>query len=137
MKTSRYPIRVHWGDTDPASIVYYPNYFRWFDQGTTALFESVGFDWDTLTAKFGVIGVPIVEAKSRFIAPCSFRDSIIVESSVSRWSSKTFQISHTILNHGKPAVEGYEMRVFAKPHPEDPGRIKASSIPAEFRRAFD
>ena len=137
MKISRYHVRVHWGDTDPAAIVYYPNYFKWFDQGTTALFESAGLDWDTLKNKFGVIGVPVVEAKSRFIAPCRFRDSIIVESCISKWSSKAFQISHTILNASASAVQGYEMRVLAKPHPEDPARIKACSIPAEFRQALE
>ena len=137
MKVSRHPLRVHWGDTDPAAIVYYPNYFRWFDQGTTALFESAGLDWDTLTKKFEVIGAPVVEVKSRFVAPCTFRDSLIVESTIAKWSSKTFQISHTILKGGKPAVHGYEVRVLAKPHPEDPGRIQASTIPEEFRRAFE
>ncbi|HIL88646.1 MAG TPA: acyl-CoA thioesterase, partial [Deltaproteobacteria bacterium] len=27
-----YPVRIGWGDCDPAQIVFYPNYFAWFDQ---------------------------------------------------------------------------------------------------------
>jgi acyl-CoA thioesterase FadM len=27
----RTEILVAWGDCDPAGIVYYPNYFHWFD----------------------------------------------------------------------------------------------------------
>ena len=137
MKTSRHHVSVHWGDTDPAAIVYYPNYFKWFDQGTTTLFESVGLDWETLKKKFGVVGIPVVEAKSRFVAPCRFRDPIIIESGVSNWTSKTFEVSHKILNRGAPAVQGYEIRVLVKPDPGDPGRIQACSIPVEFRRALE
>ncbi len=137
MKISRHPVRVHWGDTDPAAIVYYPNYFRWFDQGTTTLFESVGLDWHTLTKRFGVIGMPIVEVKSRFVAPCRFRDSLVVESKIAKWTSRTFQIDHTILNGETIAVHGYELRVLAKPHPEDASRIQSSPIPEEFRKIFE
>ena len=42
MVISRRRIRVDWGHCDPAGIVFYPNYFRWFDQCTSALFESAG-----------------------------------------------------------------------------------------------
>jgi 4-hydroxybenzoyl-CoA thioesterase len=137
VRTSRHPVTVHWGDTDPAAIVYYPNVFRWFDQGTTTLFESAGFDWETLTGSFDVVGVPIVEAQSRFVAPLRFRDRIIVESAITRWSAKAFHISHKILNREATAVEGYEVRVLARPHPDDPARITACPIPARFRKAFE
>ena len=137
MKKSRHEVRVHWGDTDPAAIVYYPNFFAWFDQGTTTLFESVGLDWETLTKRFDIVGLPIVEANSRFHAPCRFRDNIIVESTIAHWSSRAFRIAHTILNRGAMAVEGYEVRVLGRPHPEDPGRLQACAIPAEFRQLFE
>ena len=137
MKKYRHHVNVHWGDTDPARIVYYPNYFAWFDQSTRLLFDSVGLDWDTLKERYGIIGVPIVEAKARFAAPSVFRDEIIVESWVSKWKSKTFQVSHTVWNRGSPAAEGYEIRVCAKPHPDDPKRLKAFAIPPELEAAFD
>ncbi len=35
-------ITVEWGDCDPAGIVFYPNYFRWFNQGAHALFGAAG-----------------------------------------------------------------------------------------------
>ena len=79
MKTYRHGVNVHWGDTDPASIVFYPNYFSWFDQSARMLFESVQLDWNTLMARYGVPGLPIVEANARFIAPCRFRDQIVID----------------------------------------------------------
>jgi hypothetical protein len=35
------------------------------------------------------------------------------------------------------AVEGYEIRVWAHRHPEDPNRLKAMSIPVEIKAAFE
>src|SRR6266700_5774439 len=72
VKTYRHNVAVHWGDTDPARIVFYPNYFEWFDQSTRLFFDSVGLDWDSLAKKYGIMGLPIVEAKARFLAPCKF-----------------------------------------------------------------
>ena len=67
MKTYRHKVSVHWGDTDPARIVFYPNYYIWFDQSTRLLFDSVGLDWDHLQAKYGVPGCPLVETHARYI----------------------------------------------------------------------
>src|SRR5882672_10407539 len=53
VKTYHHNVAVHWGDTDPARIVFYPNYFEWFDQSTRLFFDSVGLDWDSLGKKYG------------------------------------------------------------------------------------
>ncbi len=137
MKTTRHPVNVQWGDTDPAKIVFYPNYFSWFDQSTRMLFESVGLDWDTLMARYGIPGLPIVEANARFIAPCRFRDQLEVESCIGTWNDKTFKVQHTVWNGTLKCVEGYEVRVWSKPREDDPTRLKAHSIPPEIRAAFD
>lgn len=137
MKTYRHNVIVHWGDTDPARIVFYPNYFEWFDQSTRLFFDSVGLDWDSLAKKYGITGLPIVEAKARFIAPSMFRDEIVVETHISKWNDKTFEVSHTVLNRGVRAVEGYEIRVWAQKRPDDPSRLKAVPIPEAIKAAFE
>ena len=43
---SVHEITVEWGDCDPAGIVYYPSYFKWFDQGTYRLFLKAGLRRD-------------------------------------------------------------------------------------------
>jgi 4-hydroxybenzoyl-CoA thioesterase len=137
VKTYRHNVTVHWGDTDPAGIVFYPNYFEWFDQSTRLFFDSVGLDWDSLVQKYGIVGLTIVEAKARFLAPCKFRDEIVVESCISKWSDKTFEVSHAVVNRGVRAAEGYEIRVWAKRRPDDPDRLKAAPIPPEIKTAFE
>jgi 4-hydroxybenzoyl-CoA thioesterase len=137
VKTYRHNVTVHWGDTDPAGIVFYPNYFEWFDQSTRLLFDSVGLDWDSLGRKYGTSGLPIVEAKSRFLAPCMFRDEIVIETHISEWNDKTFKVSHAAVNRGIRAVEGYEIRAWTQRRPDDPSRLKAIPIPPEIKAAFE
>jgi 4-hydroxybenzoyl-CoA thioesterase len=137
MKTYRHEVLVHWGDTDPAKIVFYPNYFAWFDESTRLLFDSVGLDWDTLMQKYGIAGLPIVEAKARFVAPSLFRDLIVVETRVSEWAERTFTVGHIVYNRERPIVEGHEIRVWSKALPDEPNRLKAFVIPTEIRAAFD
>jgi 4-hydroxybenzoyl-CoA thioesterase len=137
MKTYRHNVTIHWGDTDPAGIVFYPNYFAWFDESARLYFDSVGLHWEMLMEKYGIAGLPIVEAKARFLAPCRFRDEIVVESQIGKWSDKTFELSHAVVIRGIRAVEGYEIRAWAHRHPEDPNRMKAMPIPAEIKAAFE
>ena len=35
-------IKISWGHCDPAKIVFYPNYFIWFDQSVHFLFDKAG-----------------------------------------------------------------------------------------------
>ena len=137
MKTFRHHVIVHWGDTDPASIVFYPNYFSWFDESARLFFDSVGLSWEMLMEKHGIAGLPIVEAKAKFLSPSMFRDEIVVESRITEWNDKTFKISHAVTNRGRQAVEGYEIRAWVVRLPGDPVRLKAMPIPAEIKAAFE
>jgi len=137
VKTYRHNVTVHWGDTDPANIVFYPNYFAWFDESARLYFDSVGLPWETLMEKYGIVGLPIVEAKAKFLAPSVFRDEIVIESAIAKWNDKTFEISHAVLNRGLRAVEGYEIRAWTQRRHDDPARLKAVPIPPEVKTAFD
>ncbi len=64
---STFVIAVEFGDTDPATIVFYPHFFRWFDASAWRLFAKAGMPLDVLQTEFGLIGLPIAEAKSKFI----------------------------------------------------------------------
>ena len=67
MKTYHHKVIVHWGDTDPAKIVFYPNYFAWFDESTRLFWDSVGLDWDTIRAGLAGFSNDTHNAQGRFI----------------------------------------------------------------------
>ena len=74
----------------------------------------------SLMKEFGVVKLPIFNAHSEFLASSSYGDMIEVTSSVSEWRDKTLITTHEIHNKGRLAVKGTEVRIWAKPHPEDP-----------------
>jgi 4-hydroxybenzoyl-CoA thioesterase len=129
--TNRRTLRIEWGQCDPAGIVFYPQYLIMFDTGTGWLFERTGLTPSAMRRKYGIVGMPIVEVGARFVQPCRFDDEIVVESEVGEWGKSSFTVRHRILKQGELALDGFEKRVWAGPHPERPGAIKAQTIPPE------
>jgi len=129
-------VKIGWGHCDPAKIVFYPNYFIWFDQSTHLLFDKAGINMSDLMKEFGVIGLPIVDAHAEFLSPSKYNDEIEVTSWISKWRGKSLITSHEIHNKGVLAVKGTEIRVWAKPDSNDPEKIKTDTIPNVVRNYF-
>ncbi|HEX3484728.1 MAG TPA: acyl-CoA thioesterase [Micropepsaceae bacterium] len=128
---NRRTLTIEWGQCDPAGIVFYPNYLAIFDTSTGLLFARTGLSPSAMRARYGIIGMPLVEQGTKFFAPCQFDDEIIVESEVGEWGRSSLTVRHRIMKGGDMAVEGFEKRVWAVADPARPGRIKAEPIPRE------
>ena len=60
-----------------------------------------------------------------------------MHASVSQWSAKSFRVDYRIVRGPVLIAEGWEVRIVAEPHPDDPSRIRALPIPDAFRALFD
>jgi hypothetical protein len=67
MFVSKKCIVVEFGDCDPAGIVYNPQYLRWFDACTSALFANAGVPYKDIFKAHGGIGIPIVSVVRRVL----------------------------------------------------------------------
>jgi 4-hydroxybenzoyl-CoA thioesterase len=114
--------------------VFYPNYFRWFDQCTSALFESAGLPLPTLYRDYKLRGCPLLDVRATFSTSVTFGDDLDAESSVIEWNTKTLKIQHRFHSGETLVVDGWELRICAISHPENPTRIKAAPVPEEVRR---
>ena len=133
MTTALYTVRVEWGDCDPARIVYYPNFFRWFDQATRNLFEANGLGWAELFERHGTRGMPLVDARAQFRRPARFGDTLAIETVLTRWGSRSFELGHTIRIGGEVSVEGQETRIWGISDPANPEGLKAGAIPEDVK----
>jgi 4-hydroxybenzoyl-CoA thioesterase len=130
----RRQLTIEWAYCDPAGIVFNGRFFEIFDGATWALLEAaLGVPMHRLSAAFGIIGAPLVEARARFIAPLKFGDRVVVESQVSAFHRSSFDVEHRVLNGGALATEGYETRVWAD---LDEGRLKLKPVPDEVMARF-
>lgn len=125
-----------WGDCDAAGIVFYPNYYRWMDEATFLLFDSVGLGWNALKARYGAPGTPLVSTHMDYRAPSRFADRLAVECRVSAWGRSSFTVSHRFTRGEAPVAEGWEKRVWVRVDPDDPAKFAAGPIPDEVRAAF-
>jgi len=131
MFVNRRRILVEFADCDPAQIVFYANYFRWFDDCTTALFAAAGLPIQELFKSHGVIGIPIVDAHARFLVPSTYGDELDVESCVIEWRRSSFVVSHEFFRDGTLLLEGKETRVWAAAVGAKPHQIKGVPLPSE------
>jgi 4-hydroxybenzoyl-CoA thioesterase len=127
-------VRVRWSDADPAGIVFYPRFFEWFDLGTEALFASVGLPWAACFPSYDVVGVPIVESSSRFVAPVRYGDVVTVQSAVVWVREKVFRIEHEIRVADQLCASGFEVRAWVGRPATPAERLRARPIPAEVAR---
>jgi len=127
---------VQWGDCDPAGIVFYPNYFTWFDAASRMYLETILPQKRTLLERHGIIGFPIVDASARFMRPSSYGDPIEFRTAVERWEERRFTMLHRGVRGGEVLLEGRELRIAGRHHPEHPGRLQSIPIPEEVLDAF-
>ena len=136
MRANRRSVHIEWGDCDPLGIVYFPRYFEFFDACTNALFESVGLPKQEMLENYAIAGIPLVEARARFLAPSSFGDTVIVESTIADWGKSSFSVVHKLFKADVLAVEGFEKRVWVVHPGGEKKKIKSQSIPAEIIAKF-
>jgi 4-hydroxybenzoyl-CoA thioesterase len=134
---NRRQFTIEWGHCDPAGIVFNARFFEFFDWGTWTLFElALGVKPPDLGKAFGIIGIPLVDAGARFLAPAKFGDTVEIASQVSEFRRSSFDVAHRITVGGAVAVEGSETRVWAVRDPADPAKIKSQPIPPEVTAKF-
>ncbi len=137
MASNQRRIRIEFGDCDPARIVYYPNYFDWFDRSTQELFASAGVPLRELSENTGIL-IPLVSVRSDFAAPASWGDELEVVSEIARWGKSSFDVSHRLTNadSGTLIAKATETHACVRFDPADPKKVTSVPIPAELKDAL-
>jgi acyl-CoA thioesterase FadM len=82
---SRRRFTIEWAHCDPAGIVFNGRFFEFFDWGTWILFEAaLGVKPPDLAGVFQILGIPLVDASARFLAPARFGDTVELASQAAR-----------------------------------------------------
>ncbi len=121
-------LRVRYAETDASGIVYYNNYFIYFEVGRVEMFRELGLPYDR--------HLPIVEAHCRFHASARFEDQLQVQTRVEEVRTRAFRIGSRVLRVPPGSgdlellVEGY----VAMATVDDEGQLV--ELPPAFREAF-
>ncbi len=69
-------IRVRYAETDKMGVVYYSNYFIWFEIGRCELLRTIGRSYRQMEAEG--IGLPVIEAHCEYRSPARYDDELQV-----------------------------------------------------------
>lgn len=131
-KVHTYTVTVHFGDCDPAGIVFFANFSKWMDDASHQYFWKCGLPrWADYYRATGILGTPIVETHLQFFSPATYGDVLTIETTVTEWRNKVFKQTHRVTRGDTLICVGTETRVFVRPDPNDPTKIKAVPIPPE------
>jgi acyl-CoA thioester hydrolase len=85
-------VRVIYGDTDQMGVVYYANYFRYFEFSRSEYFRARGGNYRDIEkdGKF----LPVVEASCSYRAPARYDDVLIIKASVSELRGATLTFTY-------------------------------------------
>jgi 4-hydroxybenzoyl-CoA thioesterase len=131
------PFTVEFGECDPAGIVFFPNFYRWFDRATHGMCAAAGYAMPDVRAHRGWVGYPIAEAGARFLKPATFDEELVLRTRVSEWRRKVFLLEHRVMRGDTLLAEGWQTRFIGVKLPEEGGRLAALEIPDHFREAVD
>lgn len=128
-------VQLQWGECDPAGIIFYPTYFRWFDAATWSMFAAAGYHAKRMRAEH--LAMPLVAADCRFKHPAEQQDRAEVRSRILRWGGKSFVVGHDVVREdGTLLAEGSETRVWGR-YINGPGsRLKGEAIGEELKALF-
>jgi acyl-CoA thioester hydrolase len=130
LKRNEFQLRVNFGDTDAAGIVYYPNYFKWFDIAGHQFFRSIGLAPAKLIKEHSII-LPLLDVRCTFEQPLYYDDIITIKTEVMEVNRKTIKLKHEVYRENTRTGHGYELRGWVK---EENGKKFTVLIPEEVKK---
>lgn len=109
LRLFRHQIRVPYAHTDQMAIVYYANYFVYFEMARSELLREAGIPYPEMEKRG--IKLPVIEAHCVYRRPALYDDLLEVESHCSFERGTRLRISYVIRRGEDVLVEGYTVHV--------------------------
>ena len=122
-------IRVRYAETDQMGVVYYGNYFTWFEVGRVELCRQLGFEYKRMEAEDDSY-IVVAEASCRYKRPARFDDLLAIRTRVIEAQRRTVRFGYEILNDGELIATGETLHVICDRN----GRPK--SLPEKYKKYF-
>ena len=137
----RMPVRVGWGDCDPAGIVYFPRFFELFHEAMETWFsDHLGTPYrDVIVGR--KIGFPSVHTEADFAAPSAFGETLLVELRVEKLGRTSITLAYRVLDalHPElvPRVTGRTVCAIMDLDPQSATFRRALELPADLRARIE
>lgn len=123
-------IRVRYAETDQMGVVYYANFFIWFEIGRVEHLRSRGFSYRDLEAEGGRY-IPVVEARCRYKSPARYDDQLILRTRLARQRGPLLDFAYEVV---RPA-DGVLLATGETRHVVVDKNFQPADLPASFLSA--
>ncbi len=96
MPVSQTTIRVRYAETDQMGVVYYANFFVWFEVGRVELLRQLGFDYKQMELADNCY-IAVVDASCRYKSPARYDDVLLLETRVAGMRRSVLKFAYRIL----------------------------------------
>ena len=125
-------IRVRYAETDQMGVVYYANYFVWFEVGRVELMRQLGFDYRDLEREDGCF-MAVVEASCRYRAPARYDEEITIRTRLKSFRATLVQFEYEAAR----ASDGTLLAEGETKHIVTDKQMKARLQPQKYVDAFE
>jgi acyl-CoA thioester hydrolase len=123
-------VRVRYAETDQMGVVYYGNYFTWFEIGRIELCRQLGFEYKRMEAEDDSF-IVVAEASCRYKRPARFDDLLTIRTRVTQAQRRTVRFGYEIFSQtGELIATGETLHVIC----DRMGRPK--SLPEKYKKYF-
>ena len=98
--TSR--VRVRYAETDKMGVVYYANYFVWFEVGRTDLLRECGWNYREMETEG--FGLPVIDAQCTYRESAKYDDEIEVRTTGEMLSPVRVKFSYEVVRAADAAT---------------------------------
>lgn len=129
--TGETTIRVRYAETDQMGVVYYANFFVWFEVARVELMRQLGFSYKQMEIEDDSF-VVVARASCTYKQPARFDDVLRIRTCVSESRRRTIAFAYEIFNDAAGALiaMGDTLHVIC----DSKGRPK--SLPEKYRKYF-
>ena len=130
MPRSTSSLRVRYAETDKMGVVYYANYFIWFEVARADLLRSLG--WTYREMEHAGVSLPVIEAHCEYHRPARYDDELDVNAEGRLVSPVRMEFRYEVVRREDSAVAASGHTVHAAIDP----RGRPCRLPERIREVF-
>jgi acyl-CoA thioester hydrolase len=130
MPSSVSTVRVRYAETDKMGVVYYANYFVWFEVARAELLRSLG--WSYREMEHAGVALPVIEARCAYHKPARYDDELDVRTEAELLSPVRMQFSYEVVRREDAALAASGTTV----HAAVDAKGRPCRLPERIRQVF-
>jgi acyl-CoA thioester hydrolase len=130
MPASVSTLRVRYAETDKMGVVYYANYFVWFEVARADLLRSLG--WSYREMELAGVSLPVIEAQCEYHRSARYDDELDVRTEGRMLSPVRMEFTYQVVRRADQALAASGRTV----HAALDAAGKPCRLPARVREVF-